>query len=214
MLEIIGKQILRKISSFPNDKGRAVFIPWNHIVGDRIIHQLERFGQERRRNRPLCHFDLFFSSIHLTLPRIRKKKENLTKDYYYKIRNKSRTNLVKDVWGTLFLDRTTKEKKSSQEFPTPAIEPREEEARVNEVVIAFAFISFHELTKQTLRYLESKQDHNFFTRAPEWEKKDYFFFFVNSSTWLLIKGGRRRRWKQKKTILGCRNFEKQGRRLH
>lgn len=56
VLEIIGEQIPRKISGLPNDKGIAVFVPRNHIVGDGIVHQLVRFRQKRRRNRPLRHF--------------------------------------------------------------------------------------------------------------------------------------------------------------
>lgn len=58
VLEVIRKQILSKLSGFPDNKRRTAFVPRYYIVGYRIIHQLISLGQERRRHRPLRHLSL------------------------------------------------------------------------------------------------------------------------------------------------------------
>ncbi|KAJ0694657.1 hypothetical protein HanPI659440_Chr15g0611291 [Helianthus annuus] len=63
MLKRIRQQILSKISSFPNNKTSSNFIPRNHIISLRIIHQQIRLTQKRRRCRPVNHFPHFSSSL-------------------------------------------------------------------------------------------------------------------------------------------------------
>ena len=56
VLEIIWKQILRKIRMFPHHKSVATLTPRYHLVRRRIVHQLICLRQERRRHRSLRHF--------------------------------------------------------------------------------------------------------------------------------------------------------------
>nr|GMD58645.1 hypothetical protein Iba_chr11fCG7550 [Ipomoea batatas] len=46
VLEIAGQQILSEFGGFPNDEGGAAVAPRYHVVGGRIVHQLEESGEE------------------------------------------------------------------------------------------------------------------------------------------------------------------------
>lgn len=49
MLEIFGKQISGEDGGVPDDEGRSVVVPGDHVVDGLIVNELIGFGQKRRR---------------------------------------------------------------------------------------------------------------------------------------------------------------------
>lgn len=49
VLEECRKQVSRKLCRLPHYKTRPVFVPRNHFIGGRILHQHVRFQQKRWR---------------------------------------------------------------------------------------------------------------------------------------------------------------------
>jgi hypothetical protein len=55
VLEVLGEEVARELRRPPHHERGAVLVPRDHVVLRRVVHQLVRLGQERRRQRPLPH---------------------------------------------------------------------------------------------------------------------------------------------------------------